>query len=129
MIASDSVLFSAQVHKLVVNVSALGVPEGAARRHIKVSEELLLLSNDAMVTLFCLFAEMNIFVHLLLRWERNGINALQTVIRCFTEPVGSRVAHDLETLDELGRWDVRARAQINQVTTLVSSHTLAVLNL
>ena len=110
-------------------MSALGVPECAARRYIKVSEELLLLSNDAMITLFCLFAEMNVFVHLLLRWERNGINTLQTIIRCFTEPVGCRVAHDLKALNELGRWDVRASAQINQITTLVSSHALAVLNL
>ena len=129
MIASDSVLFSAQVHELVVNVGALWVPECAARRYIKVSKELLLLSNDAMVTLFCLFAEMNVFIHLLLSWERNGIDALQTVIRCLAEPVGSRVAHDLKALDELGRWDVRASAQINQIATLVSSHALAVLNL
>lgn len=92
-------------------------------------EEILLLANDAMVTLLSLLSQMDVLVQLLLRGERDSVHALQTIVGGLAEPVGSRVAHDLKALDELGRWDVRASAQINQIATLVSSHALAVLNL
>lgn len=87
LVTSHSVLLSNHKHEFVVNVGALGLEEGAARRHFEVSEQILLSANDAMVTLLSLFAEVHVFVELLLRGERDSVDALQTVIGCLSEPV------------------------------------------
>lgn len=87
LVTSHSVLFSNHEHQFVVNVGALGLEEGATRRHFEVGEQILLSANDAMVTLLSLFAEVDVFVKLLLGGERDGVDALQTVIGCLSEPV------------------------------------------
>lgn len=66
LIASDSVLRSDHFHQLVVNVSALRVEEGAAGRHLEVSEQLLSLANEAMIALLSLLTEVDVLVQLLL---------------------------------------------------------------
>ncbi len=68
-------------------MGALGLEEGATRRHFEVSEQILLSANDAMVTLLSLFTEVHVFVKLLLRGERDSVDALQTVIGRLSEPV------------------------------------------
>ncbi len=87
LVTSHSVLLSNHKHEFVVNMGALGLEEGATRRHFEVSEQILLSANDAMVTLLSLFAEVHVFVKLLLRGERDSVDALQTVIGRFSEPV------------------------------------------
>lgn len=129
LVASHSVLFPNHKHEFVVNMGALGLEEGATRRHFEVGEQILLSADDAVVTLLSLFAEVHVFVKLLLRGERDGVDALQTVIGCLSKPVCSRVAHHFESLDQLCGWDVGTRAQVNQIAALVGSHTLAVLDL
>ena len=52
-------------------------------------EKLLLLADDTMVTLLGLLAQVNVLVELLLRGERDGVDALQTIIRGLAEPVSS----------------------------------------
>ena len=73
-------------------------------------EQALLTANDAMITPLSLLTEVDVLVELLLRGERDGIHALQAIVRSFTEPVGGRVAHDLETLNQFGGRDMRASA-------------------
>ncbi len=87
LVTSHSVLLSNHKHQFVVDMGALGLEEGAARRHFEVSEQILPSANAAMVTLLSLFAEVHVFVKLLLRGERDSVDALQTVIGRFSEPV------------------------------------------
>lgn len=82
-----------------------------------------------MVTPLGLLSELDVLVELLLRGEGYSIDALKTVIGSLTEPVGRRVSHHFETLDEFSGGNMRASAQINQVAALVSSHALSILDL
>ena len=92
-------------------------------------EEILLLANDAMVTLLSLLSQMDVLVQLLLRGERDSVHALQTIVGGLAEPVGSRVAHYFEALDQLGGRNVRSSAKIDKIATLVDSDALAILDL
>ena len=86
--------------------------------HIKKS---LLTTDISVVSLLRLFLKVDEFGHLLGGWERDGVNSLQRIVVCFAEPIGRRILHDLKSLDELCARNVRSRAQINQITALVSS--------
>ena len=92
-------------------------------------EQVLLLANQPVVTFLGFFPEMDVLFKLFLGRERNCVDTLQTVVGCFAKPVSSRVAHNFESFDEFGRRNVRARAQINQITALVGSDTLSILSL
>ena len=128
-VATHAVLLPNHLHQLVVNQRALGEEEGAAGRDFEVVKQILLAADDAMVPLLGLLADEYELVELLLGREGNGVDALQTIVGGLSEPVGRRVAHHLEALDEFSRGDVRARAQIDQVAAAVGSHGLAVLDL
>ena len=92
-------------------------------------EQVLLLSDESMITSFGLRSELDVLVEFLLRGEGDGVDALKTVVGGLAEPVSSRVFHHFETLDELSGGNMRPSAQINQVAALISSHALSILNL
>ena len=87
IVASHTVLLSDQVHQLVVDHGSARVEEGTARRVFKVSEQLLLLANQSMITLLSLLSEVEVLLHFLCRGEGNTVHSLQTVIGGLTEPV------------------------------------------
>ena len=82
-----------------------------------------------MVAPLGLLSELDVLVELFLRGEGDSIDALKTVIGGLTEPVGCRVSHHFETLDEFSGGNMGTSAQINQVAALVSSHALSILDL
>ena len=129
LVATHAVLLSDHLDQLVVDEGTLGEEEGAAWRHFKVIEETLRTANDTMVTLLGLLNEVHVFFQLLLRGEGDSIDSLQTVIGGLSEPVSGRVAHHLKTFNELGGGNMRARAQVNEVTTFVGSNFHSIANL
>ena len=110
LVATGAILLAAHIHQLVVNVCTSWVPESASWSETEVSEQVLCLADGTMITTLSLFSEVHVLIELLLRGERNGVDSLQTIIGDLSEPVGSRVFHDFEALDQLGGGDVRARA-------------------
>lgn len=115
--------------QFVVDMRSSRVPESAAWRQAEVREQVLGLADQSMVATFCLFQKVQMLLELLLARERDCVDPLQTVIGDLAKPVGSRVFHDFETLDQLSGGDVRPRAQINQVTAAVRCDTLSILYL
>ena len=92
-------------------------------------EQVLLLTNDAVITSLSLLSKVDVLVEQLLSGERDGIDSLQAIVSDLSEPVGTGVFHHLETLNELGAWDMRASAQVNEVAASVCSDTLSISNL
>ena len=64
--ATDTILLPDQLHKLVVDLGAHWVEEGSTRRHLKVMEQVLLLSDEPMVAPFGLLSELDVLVEFLL---------------------------------------------------------------
>ena len=127
--ASHTILLPDQLDELVIDLGAHRVEEGGSRGHFKVMEQVLLLSDESMVTPLGLLSELDVLVKLLLRGEGDSVDALKTVVGGLAEPVGRRVSHHFETLDEFSGGNMRASAQINQVAALVSGHALTILDL
>ena len=116
-------------NELVIDLGTHRVEEGSSRGHFKVMEQVLLLSDEPMITSLGLLSELNVLVELLLRGERDGVDALKTVVGGLAEPVSRRVSHHFETLDEFSGGNMGPSTQINQVATLICSHALSILNL
>ena len=119
VVAADTILVPDQLHKLIVDLGTVRVEERTARRELMRVEEVLGAAHVPVVTLLCLLLELDVFVKLLFRREADTVDTLKRVISGVSKPVSSGVLHHLEGLDHLRGGDVRARAQINQVSTLV----------
>ena len=70
-------------------MSTSGVPEGATWSESKVIEQVLLLTNDAVITSLSLLSKVDVLVEQLLSGERDGIDSLQAVVSDLSEPVGA----------------------------------------
>lgn len=108
--ASNAVLISNQVHQLVVNDGSMRIEETTTWRQLMNIKKLLLFSDKAMVALFCLLFEVNVFVHFFLAWEGNSVDSIQRIVRRLSKPVSWRVFHDLESFYNLRGRDVWACA-------------------
>lgn len=91
-------------------------------------KQLLVSPDPSVISALGLFFEVDVFVQRSFARERNAVNSLERVVLRVTQPVGRRILHDFEGFDDLGGWNVGARAQINQVSTLVCSHFAALSN-
>jgi len=85
--ASNAVLISNQVHQLVVNDGSMRIEETTTWRQLMNIKKLLLFSDKAMVALFCLLFEVNVFVHFFLAWKGNSIDSIQRIVRRLSKPV------------------------------------------
>ena len=54
-VAPHSILFSDHFSQAVVDLSSVGVPENTTRGQVVMVEELLMLTNDTVITLRCFF--------------------------------------------------------------------------
>jgi len=91
-----------------------------------MAKKILLFADDAMVSLGGFFDKCNVLIELLLGGEGNTIDSLQTVIGCFSEPVGRRVLEDFEGFNTAGVGYMGASTQINQVAIAVGGNLTAV---
>ena len=87
MISTNTILFTNQLNKFVVNLGAVRVEEGTTRRQFMVIEKLLSTANSAVISLFGLLLKVNVFIESFLIGERYSVNTLQAVVLCITEPV------------------------------------------
>lgn len=62
LIATSSVLFSAQGNQLVINMCTSRVPESTAWSNAKVREEFLLCTENTVITTLGFLSEVNILV-------------------------------------------------------------------
>ena len=69
----------------------MGKEEARAGRHLVEEEELLLLSDLAMVALGSFLEHLLVLLHLLLVGKRDTVDALQGVVLGVTKEVGRRV--------------------------------------
>jgi len=128
-VTSNTVLFADHLNELVVDDGTMGVEETAAGRKLIHVEKLLSAAHTSVVSLLGLFLEVQVLSELLLAGEGNTVDSLQSVVFAFGEPVSTRVLHDFECLDQACGRNMRASAQINQVSALVGSHVGSILNL
>ena len=119
---TDPILFSDQVHQLVINGCSMGIEETTSWRKFVHIEKLLLFADETMITLFCLLFEVDVFIHLLFSWEWDTVHSVKRIIGSFTKPVSRRVFHNFESFDHLAWWDMGSSTQINQVTASVGCH-------
>jgi hypothetical protein len=87
LISTNTILFTNQLNKFVVNLGAVRVEEGTTRRQFMVIEKLLSTANSAVISLFGLLLKVNVFIESFLIGERYSVNTLQAVVLCITEPV------------------------------------------
>lgn len=110
-----------EVHQGVINARAVGQEEGGTRRSFIEEEELLLLTNLAVIPLLSLSKEVLVLFKLLLVRERNTSNSLDGFVLAVTQPVSGRVPDDSEGLDVSGVRDVGSSAQIDEGTASIDS--------
>jgi len=87
LVATNTVLVSDQLNKLVVDLGTIGVEESTAWRHFEVMEEVLGSTDLTMVTLLSLFSEVDVLVELLLGRVSDTVDSLQTIISDLAQPV------------------------------------------
>ena len=123
---TNSVLFSNQIHKSVVNIGTFWIHECTTWRKLMTVEESLCFTNCSVISFGCFLSKFDVLVHFCLRWERNTVNSLKTIIFSVSKPVSRWVFHNLESFDYLGGWDMWACAQIDKSSASVSSHFASV---
>ena len=62
LVTSYSVFFSHKFEEAVVNFSTIGIPETTSRGKHMEMEQVLMFSNDSMISLCCFFHKMYIFI-------------------------------------------------------------------
>ena len=92
-------------------------------------EEVLILADEPVIAALSLLQEVQVLFKLLLAGEGDRVDPLQTVICHLSKPVGSRVFHHFESLDELSGGDVWPSAEIDQITTTIRCDTLSIFDL
>src|SRR5437879_11856929 len=79
------------------------------------AEELEFGADVTMIATLGFFEAMKIFVQFFFGEEARGVNALELRIAFLPFPVGTSDAHQLESLDALGRRNVRAAAEVDEL--------------
>jgi len=87
LVATDAVLVSNHLDKLVVDGGTFGVEEGTAGRHFEMVEEVLSLANLTMVALLGLLSEVDVLVKLLLGGISDTVDSLEIIVGDLSEPV------------------------------------------
>lgn len=127
--ATAAVLGADELLEAVVNAGAVREHEGRARGVLMPHEELLVLSNETMVTLRSKTTQLKVLIELLLLGEGDTIDALQRVVLLVSLPVGRGVVGHREGLDLRGVREMRATAQVDEGTTTVGSANRSVRDL
>ena len=92
-------------------------------------EQVLVLTNQTMITLSCLLNEVDVLIKFLFRWESYSVDSLQTVIGSLSKPVSRGILHDFESLYSASVGHMRSSTQVNQVSVSVSSDLSSVRDL
>ena len=85
---TDSVLFSNQIHKLVVNKSTFWVEECRPWRELMSIKKSLGSTNGSVIPFSCFLFIMDVLIHFCFTWEGNTINSLKGVVFSISKPVG-----------------------------------------
>src|SRR5947207_13938773 len=93
--------------------AALGMPKDQARPSCLLNaEQIEFRSKLAVIATPGFFETVEIFVELLLREKRRGVDALQLRVAFLALPISACDAHQLERLNAFGGRNVRAAAEI-----------------
>jgi len=84
---TNSVLFSNQIHKSVVNIGTSWIHEPTTWRKLMSVEESLCFTNGSVISFGCFLSKFDVLVHFRLSWERNTVNSLKTIIFSVSKPV------------------------------------------
>ena len=127
IVTAPQQLLAQPVFHQVTNDAALGMPEDQPRAGFFLNaEEVEFLAELAMVAALGFFQLVQVVVKLGLRGEAGAVDALHLRVAFFAFPIGAGDAQQLERLDEFGRGDVRAQAEVNELAGGVELHHLAV---
>ncbi len=102
----------------VVDLHAVGQPEGEARAEVREHEEVHLLADAAMIALLSLGEQLEVPVHLFLAVEGDALDAGEHLVVGVALPVGPGDSRELEGLEGLGVEQVRAHAHVDVLTLL-----------
>jgi hypothetical protein len=73
---TDTVLFSNQIHKFVVNKSTFWVEECRTWRKVMSIKKSLYSTNCSVISFGCFLSIMDVLIHFCFSWESNTINSL-----------------------------------------------------
>ena len=109
------------VLQAVAQGSTLGKPQGQTLAHVgREGKQFHLLADLAVVALLGLLKQHEVLVEHLLLGEGDAIHAGQLRAGLVTAPVGASERHHLDGLDHASRGDMRATAQVGEVTLGIS---------
>ena len=127
LIAVGEVGLAPVVLDLLADEGAVGQPQHqAAAELLRDLEELQVLAQPPMVPLGGLLEKRQVSLELVLRLEREAVDAGQHLPLLVTAPVGASEAGELEVLHLLGVADVRTGAHIGEVAVLVEADGVGV---
>src|SRR5439155_18233448 len=115
-VPAPAVLPAPEVLERVPDHHALRVPERRARRGVREMEEVELLSQAAVVALARLLEPLEIGLEVLWVVERRPVNAGELRPLLVPAPVGAGEREELHRLDRLGVLEVRATAEVDEVS-------------
>jgi hypothetical protein len=101
---------------------ALGQPEGRARRDVVEHDEVELAAELPVVAPLRLLDAPDVLVELLLGEPGRAVDALEHRPVLVAPPVRAGRGQELERLDVAGRRDVRASAEIHEVSLPIEGH-------
>lgn len=82
-------------------------------------EQILFRTHVPVVSLREFFLDLQILIKEGLFGESNSVDSLEIVVLLLAQPIGRRVLGDLDALDKVGRRDMGAGAQVDQITAAV----------
>ena len=107
------------VHQFISEDHALRVEEREARALFMEGEQIELLAELSVIALLRLCTDEEIVVKILLAEECRRIDTLQHLILGVAAPVSASDRHQLERLHLAGGLQMRARAEIREVTLFI----------
>src|SRR5579859_174284 len=125
-IAALEVLIAHPVFHFLADDAAFGMPEDQSRPgQFLDAEQVKLLAQHPMVALLGLFDRMQVLLKVFLVEERGAVNALELRIFLVTQPIGPGDAGELESLDPSSGGNVRATAEVYELSIAINSDRIA----
>lgn len=95
------------------------IEQGWTWSEIGKVKKFILRANSSMISFKQLLLLFKILIKLTLFGECDGIYSLQIIIVFVSQPISRRVLGNFDSLDSISRGEMRASAQINQVSTSI----------
>ena len=114
--------FSFIIHEHISESHALWMEEGESRAFIMEGEEVQLLAQLSVISLFCFAADKEVMIQIFLLEEGGSIDTLEHLVLGITAPVSAGYGHNLEYLHLAGGTHMGTCAEVCEIALFVEGN-------